>query len=319
VATLARLYDFQPMTPIVSAEVDQEFNQLVNALNGTSTGINLATRFNSSTVSVLKLDQLGSGPIQEWAQSGVTVATLTNSGGLALTAGATFGGALNTTGVVATGNIQTSARLISSVATGTAPLGVSSTTLVTNLNADMLDGMHASEFNRGGLYDFSVNQTQTSGTSPTTLMTGVITGNTMTQSGDILVYEIAGRLFNDDGSNANITFSVVLDGNTLHTEVQNTNAANQHYICRITIIRTGSTSANVTIDWNFSRYGQVISDNGGSFTHNDQFSKVQMIPGVSVTNWTENRDLEFVVSTSSATVPVLRDQYFAVMHRLPVV
>ena len=40
----------------------------------------------------------------------------------------------------------TATRLISNVATGTAPLTVSSTTAVTNLNADLLDGNHSSAF-----------------------------------------------------------------------------------------------------------------------------------------------------------------------------
>jgi hypothetical protein len=44
------------------------------------------------------------------------------------------------------GAIRTNNQLISTVATGTAPLTVSSTTLVTNLNADLLDGYHASSF-----------------------------------------------------------------------------------------------------------------------------------------------------------------------------
>lgn len=39
-----------------------------------------------------------------------------------------------------------SGQITSSVATGTAPFNVSSTTLVSNLNADMLDGQHASRF-----------------------------------------------------------------------------------------------------------------------------------------------------------------------------
>jgi len=44
------------------------------------------------------------------------------------------------------GSIRTDNKLISSVATGTAPLEVSSSTMVNNLNADMLDGQHASAF-----------------------------------------------------------------------------------------------------------------------------------------------------------------------------
>lgn len=42
--------------------------------------------------------------------------------------------------------VLTTSRFISTIAPGTAPLDVSSTTLVTNLNADLLDGLHASAF-----------------------------------------------------------------------------------------------------------------------------------------------------------------------------
>ena len=43
-----------------------------------------------------------------------------------------------------TENITTAKQLISNIATGTSPLKVTSTTVVTNLNADTVDGMHAS-------------------------------------------------------------------------------------------------------------------------------------------------------------------------------
>lgn len=42
--------------------------------------------------------------------------------------------------------MQTSAQIKSTVATGTAPFVIASTTAVTNLNADLLDGKHASSF-----------------------------------------------------------------------------------------------------------------------------------------------------------------------------
>jgi len=44
------------------------------------------------------------------------------------------------------GNIETDAQLVSKVATGTAPLAVSSTTMVPSLNADLLDGVHKEYF-----------------------------------------------------------------------------------------------------------------------------------------------------------------------------
>jgi hypothetical protein len=52
----------------------------------------------------------------------------------------------------------TGTRLISNVATGTAPLTISSTTLVPNLNADLLDGFHASTFAKLASNIFAGNQ-----------------------------------------------------------------------------------------------------------------------------------------------------------------
>lgn len=45
-----------------------------------------------------------------------------------------------------TGSVTASTQLISSIATGTSPVSVSSTTMCTNLNADTVDGIHASSF-----------------------------------------------------------------------------------------------------------------------------------------------------------------------------
>ena len=51
------------------------------------------------------------------------------------------------TGITVTGNVEATQQVISTIATGTAPLSVSSTTKVSNLNADLLDGKHASDIN----------------------------------------------------------------------------------------------------------------------------------------------------------------------------
>jgi len=60
-------------------------------------------------------------------------------------AGASFtGGAFSGTGFAAAGgDVSTDHQLVSSVASGTAPLDVISTTLVPNLNSDTVDGFHA--------------------------------------------------------------------------------------------------------------------------------------------------------------------------------
>ncbi|MGI5841410.1 MAG: beta strand repeat-containing protein [Patescibacteria group bacterium] len=54
--------------------------------------------------------------------------------------------------IYANGSVRASSQLISTVANGTAPLAVSSTTVVSNLNADRLDGYHGSSSNTASTY-----------------------------------------------------------------------------------------------------------------------------------------------------------------------
>jgi len=60
---------------------------------------------------------------------------------------------VNVTGDTMTGPLIvkstiTGTQLISTIATGTSPLKVTSTTVVANLNADLLDGLHETSFFR---------------------------------------------------------------------------------------------------------------------------------------------------------------------------
>ncbi len=79
-ATLARLFDFAPSTVIVSQQVDDELNQLVNILNGTSTNKDALIKFNDATNPVLRVDQIGAGPIQQWLQNGTEKVSIRNNG-----------------------------------------------------------------------------------------------------------------------------------------------------------------------------------------------------------------------------------------------
>lgn len=124
-ATLARLFDFTPSTPIVSADVDAEFNQLVNILNGGTSSKNAIIKYSDAATPPLQLDQIGAGRIQDWLQTGVVKASVTNAG-----------------------SFSTSQQFISTLATGTKPIDVTSTTLCTNLNADLLDGIQGANFMR---------------------------------------------------------------------------------------------------------------------------------------------------------------------------
>jgi len=54
----------------------------------------------------------------------------------------------SSTGTITSSSTITGTRLISNIANGTAPLSVTSSTLVTNLNADLLDGLNSDKFMR---------------------------------------------------------------------------------------------------------------------------------------------------------------------------
>ena len=115
----------------------------------TATGVNVAGTFNATGNA--NVGNLGTGGLIT-ATGNVSGGNLTTGGVVAAT-GNVSGGNLTTGGVVAAtgnvsgGNITTAGQLVSSVAIGTAPLVVTSTTLVTNLNADLLDGLNSATAN----------------------------------------------------------------------------------------------------------------------------------------------------------------------------
>ena len=78
------------------------------------------------------------------------------------------------------GSIRTDTQLISAVASGTPPLSVNSPTLVTNLNADMLDGLHTSSFYTSGSF--------TVGGTSSNFYPVQFTGSVYSASSDLILY-----------------------------------------------------------------------------------------------------------------------------------
>lgn len=108
----AKIFDFQANEPIPSsAPLDDEYDNIYHIFDGTTTGTKLLTKTSDATDPVYEFDQVGAGPIVEFKQNGTLKASINNSG-----------------------------QIVSEVATGTAPFDVDSTTKVTNLNADKVDG-----------------------------------------------------------------------------------------------------------------------------------------------------------------------------------
>ncbi|MCX7958444.1 MAG: hypothetical protein N3B13_05290, partial [Deltaproteobacteria bacterium] len=124
--------------------------------NSPSTKLHLYTTSSSGGSIALRMQYAFTGPINGDRSSDWTLYATTGSGsfGISNSAGTHFyiEGNNNYIGIGTTGptqkldvsgNIRASGQLISAVPTGTAPLSVSSTTQVNNLNADMVDGWHA--------------------------------------------------------------------------------------------------------------------------------------------------------------------------------
>jgi len=106
---------FDVIKPVSSLVLlDNEFNQYVGAsgiFNGGTTATKLLVKASDASDPPLEIDQIGAGPLAEWKQNGTLKTSIGNSG-----------------------------QIVSAVTTGTAPLDVQSTTKVTNLNADKVDG-----------------------------------------------------------------------------------------------------------------------------------------------------------------------------------
>ena len=75
-----------------------------------------------------------------------TTSTNPSTGAITVTGGVGIGGAVNSTGSITSVSTLQGTRLISTVATGTSPLTVSSKTKVVNLNADLLDDETGADF-----------------------------------------------------------------------------------------------------------------------------------------------------------------------------
>ena len=102
---------------------------------------------------------------------------------------------INTTSLSAT-TVNATGQIISKVTTGTPPLVVASTTRVANLNADLLDGYHASDFTNA-FRKYRLAPTVSSGTTVTFSYAGVNGGAITVQSDSFELFK-NGLLMNDN-------------------------------------------------------------------------------------------------------------------------
>jgi len=113
------------------------------ATSGTTTGI-LARVFSVNGTALI-VDNTQGGKLLSGQVNGVEKLGVDGSGNL------TTSGSVTATSFSGGGTLS-GTQLISTVASGTAPLSVTSNTLVPSLNADLLDGLHAASFQPAGVY-----------------------------------------------------------------------------------------------------------------------------------------------------------------------
>ncbi len=251
----------------------------------------------------------------------VYITTGTNSVGIGT---ATPGQKLDVSG----GSIRTDAQLISTVATGTAPLAVSSTTKVANLNVDYLNGVASTGYvqigpassqadattnsgvflNKSGVSG-NLLQLQTGGGTPTDKFVvgynGII--STASVNGTSIV---DGTVDTADLATGAVNSSKISDGTIMDVDVSATAAINWSKISCTTCVATGNiadsavTNAKITaMDWsklqNFPSAcsaGQYVSAVGGSLTCSTPTP-------TSGGGWTDNGTwINLVTSTDSVTI-----------------
>ena len=100
---------------------------------------------NSTAAAQPTAGQLAAGELAINTADGKLFAKKSDNSVVNLPVASISGQAITPSSVVATGSVAGS-TLTSSVAVGTAPIAVTSTTVCTNLNADTVDGQHASAF-----------------------------------------------------------------------------------------------------------------------------------------------------------------------------
>lgn len=119
------------------------------------------------------------------------------------------------------GDVVTPYRFISSITTGTSPFQVSSNTLVSNLNADLLDGLHATDFLQVASPNAYVYRTNWGGMDANTMYTnsGWWVNHESSPSGSNFPINQAGRLSfirNSSLSNSGDQEFIVTGGSTIN-------------------------------------------------------------------------------------------------------
>ena len=231
----------------------------VGALSGAATSATTAGTVTTnaqpnitSTGTLVSLSVSGNANIGNIGTAGLITATGNIQGGNLVT-----GGVLSATGNANAGNFNTAGQFVSTVATGTAPIVISSTTKVANLNVEQVDGFDASQSSlantivvRDANANISSNNFSTTGlitstgnvTGANLITGGLITATGNLNAGNIITAGIVSATGNGTFGNVSATLHV---GNLSGTG--NSNVGN---LGTTALVATGSGSFGANVNMN---------------------------------------------------------------------
>ncbi len=181
-------------------------------------GISTSGGFNATTGNDYKIN-------------GTSVLTSTTLGSAVVNSSLTSVGTL---GILNVTGVTTASRFVSNVAQGTAPISVASSTLVTNLNADFLDGLDSSYF-----------------TNASNLSSGIVPSARITAaSGDFNV-----------GQNLNVTGNITIGGTTAILNAVTLQIKDKDIVLGIT---TNASNQDVSTDTTANHGGVAIASTEGT-------------------------------------------------------
>jgi hypothetical protein len=165
---------------------------------------------------------------------------------------------LGTNRVLASGNITTP-QFISNVSTGTAPMVVSSTTLVANLNADLLDGYNSASGNTAStiaLRDNNGNLSANFFIGNGSQLTGLSTSGVSNGTSNISIPATNGNVNISVGGVANVLVVTTTDANVTGNIVSSNNITSKYFINSAV---TGVSAAGTT-QGTATQIGNTISE-----------------------------------------------------------
>lgn len=260
-ALLVRLFDFTPGTPILSADVDSEFNQIVNILSGVSTTKHAVIKFDHAAIAVLELNQVnagGSAVIQQWKNNGVIKASVDKDGNFSISALiATLNSASTAPATLRQDNATTGPILDLINSAGISVVKVNNKGVIQGISGNGAIGTALMPM-VGQLANRFTDVNNAAGGAETDLNSFIIPGNTLSSNGEYLIVEFSGTF---GGTTENRQVRLRFDGQLIFDTGLLNNVAhnNKTWNAKCLLIRTSATGVRHKTDFEFQDNGAGVS------------------------------------------------------------